>query len=68
MGMKYLTKRARKIAARMQIDNFALSHGWISRIKDHHGLMYKKLAARSMAINTNMTGLWLDRPTMLLEG
>jgi hypothetical protein len=62
-----LRERAKKTADRMQDDNFAESNGWICRFKDRHGLVYKKVAGESTAVDTGMRDLWLERLPMLLE-
>jgi hypothetical protein len=62
-----LREKAKKIADRMQVDNFAASNGWICRFKDRHGLIYKKLAGESAAVDTDMRDFWLERLPMLLE-
>jgi hypothetical protein len=60
-------EKAKKIADRMQADNFAAANGWICRFKDRHGLGNKKLAEESAAVDTNTRDLWLVRLPMLLE-
>jgi hypothetical protein len=62
-----LREKTKKIADRMQVDNFAASNGWICRFKHCHGLLYKKLAGESAAVDTDTRDLWLERLPMLLE-
>jgi hypothetical protein len=62
-----LHEKAKKIADRMQVDYFAASNGWICRFKDRHGVVYKKLAGESAAVNTDTRDIWLERLSMLLE-
>jgi hypothetical protein len=57
-----------KIAATMRTENFLASNGWISSFKQHHGLVFKKLAQESAAVDTNATGLWFKRFSELMEG
>ena len=52
----------------MGIENFSASNGWISRFKERHGLVFKKLAGESAAVDTNTTDLWFQRLPQLLEG
>jgi centromere protein B len=40
-------KKAKIIAAKLNIDNFSASNGWVRRFKDRHGLVFKKLAGES---------------------
>ena len=42
-----LRENAKIIAAQLNIDNFSASSGWVSRFKDRHGLVFKKLAGES---------------------
>jgi hypothetical protein len=62
-----LREKAKKITDRMQVDNSAASNGWICRFKDHHGLVYKKLAGESTTVDNDTRDLWLERLPMLLE-
>jgi hypothetical protein len=62
-----LREKAKKIADRMQVDNSAASNGWVCRFKDCHGLVYKKLAGESTAVDTDTRDLWLERLPVLLE-
>jgi centromere protein B len=62
-----LCEKAKKIADRMQADNFSASNGWICRFKDRHGLVYKKLTGESTAVDTDMRDLWLETLPMLLK-
>jgi hypothetical protein len=62
-----LREKAKKISDKMQVDNFAALNGWICRFKDHHCLVYKKVAGESAAVNTDTRDLWLQRLPMLLE-
>jgi hypothetical protein len=41
---------------------------WICRLKDCHGIMYKKLAGECASIDTGMRGLWLERLAALMDG
>jgi hypothetical protein len=63
-----LREKAKKIAARLNIENFAASNGWITQFKERHGLVYKMLASKSAAVDTETTELWLKRLPTLLEG
>jgi hypothetical protein len=44
------------------------SNGWIAMFKNRHGLLYKKLAGESAAVNSESTEAWLERLPSLLEG
>jgi hypothetical protein len=39
-----LREKAKIIAAKLNIDYFSASSGWLRRFKDRHGLVFKKLA------------------------
>ena len=39
-----LREKAKIIATLLNIDNFSASNGWVSRFKDWHGLVFKKMA------------------------
>jgi hypothetical protein len=56
------------IAAHLNIENFTPSKGWIARFRDRHGLVYKKLAGESAAVDSKSTETWLERLPSLLEG
>lgn len=62
-----LKEKSLKIAETMGIENFSASNGWISRFKQRHGLVFKKLAGESAAVDTNATDLWFQRLPELLE-
>ena len=42
--------------------------GWICRLKDCHGVMYKKLAGEGASFDIGMRGLWLERLAALMDG
>jgi hypothetical protein len=63
-----LREKSLKIAATMGIENFSALNSWISGFKQHHGLVCKKLAGESAAVDTNATDLWFERLPKLLEG
>jgi len=54
-----LREKAKIIAAKLNIDNFSASSGWVSRFKDRHGLVYKKLAGESAKVSVESTEAWL---------
>jgi len=39
-----LREKVEIIATQLNIDNFSASNGWVSRFKDWHGLVFKKMA------------------------
>jgi centromere protein B len=41
-----LREKAKIIADHLNIDNFSASNDWVSRFKDRHGLVFKKLGER----------------------
>ena len=45
-----LREKAKIIAAQLNIDNFSASSGWVTRFKDRHGLVFKKLAGDSAEV------------------
>jgi transposase len=63
-----IREKAKQIAVRLAIDDFAASNGWISRFKDRHGLVYKKLAGESASVDPERTSLWINELPKLLEG
>jgi hypothetical protein len=65
---KILREKSLKIAATIGIEKFSASNGWISRFNQRHGLVFKKLARESAAVDTNATDLWFERLLKLLEG
>jgi hypothetical protein len=51
-------ENAKKVNDRMQVDISAVwMNGWICRLKDCHGVMYKKLAGECASIDIGMRGL-----------
>jgi hypothetical protein len=52
----------------MGMENFSSSNGWISCFKQHHGLVFEKLAGEIAAVVTNTTDLWFERLPEVLEG
>ena len=63
-----LREKAKIIAAQLNIDNFSVSNGWMSRFKDRHGLVFKKLAGESAEVSVESTDAWLESLPSLLEG
>jgi hypothetical protein len=63
-----LRGKAKMIAAQLYIENFTASNGWITRFKDQHGLVHKKLAGKSAAVDSESTEAWLERLPSMLEG
>jgi hypothetical protein len=63
-----LWEKSLRIAAAMGIENFSAPNGWISSFKQRHGLVFKKLARESAAVDTNAMDLWFKRLPELLEG
>jgi hypothetical protein len=63
-----LREKAKIIAAKLNIDFFSASSGWLSRFKDRHGLVFKKLAGESVEISVKSTDAWLESLPSLLEG
>jgi hypothetical protein len=63
-----LRGKAKMIAAQLNIGNFTASNSWIARFKDQHGLVYKKLAGESEAVDSESTEAWLERLPSLLKG
>jgi hypothetical protein len=63
-----LRGKAKMIAAQLNIENFTASNDWITRFKDRQGLVYKKLARESAAVDSESTEAWLERLPSLLVG
>jgi hypothetical protein len=60
-----LHEKAKKTAVQLKIENFTASNSWITRFKDLHALVYKKLAAGSAALDSESIEVWLERlPTL----
>ena len=55
-----LREKAKILAAQPNIDNFSASNGWVSRFKDWHGLVFKKLAVESAEVSVESTDAWLE--------
>jgi centromere protein B len=63
-----LREKAKIIAGHPNIDNFSASNGWVSRFKDRHGLVFKKLAGESAEVSVESTDAWPESLPSLLEG
>jgi hypothetical protein len=63
-----LREKVKIIATQLNIDNFSVSNGWVSRFKDQHGLVFKKLAGESAEVSIESTDAWLESLPSLLEG
>jgi hypothetical protein len=50
-----LREKAKIIAAKLNIDYFSVSSGWLSRFKDRHVLVFKKLAGESAEVSVKST-------------
>jgi hypothetical protein len=59
-------EKAKIIAAQLNIDNFSASNGWVSRFKDRHGLVFKKLVGESAEESVENTDAWLESLPSLL--
>ena len=55
-----LREKAKIIAAQLNINNFSASNCWVSRFKDRHGLIFKKLAGESAEVSVVSTDAWLE--------
>jgi centromere protein B len=55
-----LGEKAKIIATQLNKDNFSASNGWISRFKDRHGLVFRKLAGESGEVSAESTDAWLE--------
>jgi hypothetical protein len=56
------------MGAKLNIDCFIASSGWLSRFKHRHGLVFKKLAGEGVEISVKSTDAWLESLPSLLEG
>jgi len=63
-----LREKVKIIATQLNIDNFNASNGWVSRFKDWHGLVFKKLAGQSAEVSVESTDAWLESLPSLLGG
>jgi hypothetical protein len=63
-----LREKAKIMATQPNIDNFSASNGWVSRFKDRHGLVFKKLVGESTEVSVESTDTWLESLPSLLEG
>ena len=63
-----LNEKAKIIAAQLNIDNFSVSNGWVSRFKDRHGLVFKKPAGKNAEVSVESTDAWLESLPSLLGG
>jgi hypothetical protein len=63
-----LREKAKIIAAKLNIDYFSASSDRLSRFKDRHGLVFKKLAKESAEVSVKITDAWLESLPSLLEG
>jgi hypothetical protein len=63
-----LREKAKIIAAQLNIDNFSAFNGWVSRFKDRHGLVFKKLAGESAEVSEESTDAWLESLPFLMGG
>jgi hypothetical protein len=50
-----LRKKAKIIAAQLNIYNFSVSSGWVSRFKDRPGVVFYKLAGESAEVRVENT-------------
>jgi hypothetical protein len=62
-----LREKAKIIASQLNIDNFSASNGWVSRFKDRHCLVFKKLAGESAEVSVESTDAWPESLPSLLE-
>ncbi|XP_046406279.1 tigger transposable element-derived protein 4-like [Ischnura elegans] len=63
-----ILKEKAKIATQLNVENFKASKGWISRFKNRHGLVFKKLVGESAEVNAESTDDWLESLPLILEG
>jgi hypothetical protein len=63
-----LQEETLKIAAAVGIENASVLNGWISRLKQRHSMVFKKLPKESSALDTIATDPWFERLPELLEG
>ncbi|XP_046404659.1 tigger transposable element-derived protein 6-like [Ischnura elegans] len=63
-----LKEKAKIVATQLNVENFKASNGWISRFKNRHGLVFKKLAGESAEVNAESTDDWLESLPSILEG
>jgi hypothetical protein len=63
-----LHEKAKNIAEQLKIENFTVSNGWIIWFKDWHGIVHKKSATESAAVDSESKEVWLEGLPTLLEG
>jgi hypothetical protein len=61
-------EKAKIIAAQLNIDKFSACNGWVSRFKDRHGLVFKKLVGESAEVTVESTDAWLESLPFLMVG
>jgi hypothetical protein len=61
-----LREKLKIIAVQLNTDNFSASSGWVSRFKDRHGLVFKKLAGESAEVSVESIDAWLESLPSLL--
>lgn len=63
-----LREKAKTIANELNVSNFTASNGWITRFKNRHGLVFKKLTGESAEVNIESADAWLSSLPSKLEG
>jgi len=63
-----LREKGKIIAAQLNRDNFSASNGCVSRFKDRHDLVFKKLAGESAEVSVESTDTWMESLPSLLGG
>ena len=63
-----LREKAKIIATQLNVDNFSVSNGWVSRFRVQHGLVFKKLAGENAEVSVESIDAWLESLPSLLGG
>jgi len=63
-----LREKAKIITTQLNIDNISASSGWVSKFKEQHGLVFKKLAGESAEVSVESTDAWLESLQSLSGG
>ena len=63
-----LREKAKIIVTQLNVDNFSASNGWVSRFKDWHGLVFKKLTGESVEVSVESTDPLLESLPSLQGG
>lgn len=64
----HLKEKALHIAARLGIDDFRASNGWIDRFKKRHNLVYKTVSGESASVDPVTVNSWKEQIHEVIQG